>query len=75
MSLSSSDFSNWLLHQFFLERRKAPTAGALKNALRTLSAQAQYAGERHAVHLRAAEHGEGSTWISVTRNFARLRLI
>ena len=35
MSLLSSDFSNWLLHQFFLERRKAPTEGALKNALRT----------------------------------------
>jgi hypothetical protein len=55
MSLSSSEFSDWLVHQFFRERRKAPTGGALKNALRTLSAQARYEGDRRPVYLRVAE--------------------
>ena len=38
LHLMSSEFSDWLVHQFFRERKKAPTGGALKNALRTLAA-------------------------------------
>jgi hypothetical protein len=64
MSLSSAEFSDWLLHQFFRERRKAPTGGALKNALRTLAAQAQYEGDRHSVHLRTAEL-EGTIYVDL----------
>jgi hypothetical protein len=53
-----SEFSNWLLHRFFVETKRAPAPGALKAAIRTLSAHAKFNGGRHDVHLRAAKVGE-----------------
>lgn len=50
----AAEFSDWLLYRFYLDRNKAPTAGALKSALRTLSAHARFEGEQHEVHLRTA---------------------
>src|SRR5665811_1117015 len=55
--LSDSEFSDWLLHQFFIETRKAPGLGAMKQAIRTLSAYAKFDSPRHEVHLRAAKFG------------------
>jgi hypothetical protein len=51
----SSQFADFLLHEFFLEERRAPTAAAMQSALRTLSARARFNGERHGVYLRVAE--------------------
>ena len=45
------------MHQFFLEQRRAPTASAMRNAIRSLSAQAKFDGDQHDVHLRAADFG------------------
>ena len=55
--LSDSGFGDWLLHQYFLERRKAPATSAMKSAIRSLSAYAVFQGEEHEVHLRVAESG------------------
>jgi hypothetical protein len=55
--LSGSEFSDWLLHQFFIEKKKAPSLGAMTAAIRTLSAHAKFDGARHEVHLRAATFG------------------
>jgi hypothetical protein len=52
--LPSPEFSEWLLHQFFLEKKKAPKPSALKSAIQTLGAHARYDGERREVFLRAA---------------------
>lgn len=52
--LASSDFLDWLLHQFYIEKKKAPSSFAVKSAIRTLGAQAKFEGARHEVHLRAA---------------------
>jgi hypothetical protein len=55
--ITSPEFEDWLLHQFFLERRRAPTASAMRNAIRSLSAQAKFEGDQHDVQLRAADSG------------------
>jgi hypothetical protein len=55
--LTSPEFEDWLLHQFFLEQRRAPTASAMRNAIRSLSAHAKFEGDQHDVHLRAADAG------------------
>jgi hypothetical protein len=56
--LSDPEFSDWLLHQFFKDKKKAPTSSAMKAAIRTLSAEAKFNGAQHDVHLRAAKYGE-----------------
>jgi hypothetical protein len=58
--LSSSEFSEWLLHQFYIDadRRKAPAAAAVNSAVRTLRAHARFEGGRHEVHLRTAAVGD-----------------
>lgn len=55
--VESRAFSKWLLHRFFEEKKKAPGGGAIKSAVRTLAANAEFGPEtpRHQVHLRAAE--------------------
>ena len=45
------------MHQFFIEKRKAPSFSAIKAATRTLSAHAKFEGARHEVHLRSAKLG------------------
>ncbi len=55
--LSGSEFSDWLLNQFFTERNKAPGLGAMKAAISTLSAHARYNGSEREVYLRAAKFG------------------
>jgi hypothetical protein len=55
--IDSKAFAKWLLHQFFLEKKKAPAGSAIKTAIRTLAAIAEFGPEtpRHRVQLRAAE--------------------
>jgi hypothetical protein len=62
--LSDSEFSDWLLHQFFIEMKKAPSLGAMKQAIRTLSAHAKFDGGRHEVYLRAAKF-DGKIYLDV----------
>jgi putative DNA primase/helicase len=56
-AVESKAFAKWLLHQFFLEKQKAPASSAIKTAIRTLAAIAEFGTEtpRHRVHLRTAE--------------------
>ena len=56
--LSEPEFFDWLLHQFFIKKKKAPGPGAMKAAIRTLSAHAKFEGARHDVHLRVAKFGK-----------------
>ena len=55
--LSDPGFGECLLHQYFLEQRKAPGLAAMKSTIRSLSAYAVFQGEQHEVHLRIAESG------------------
>jgi hypothetical protein len=48
------NFSDWLLHQFYLEKQKAPTASAGKAAVRSLGAHARFDGPTRDVYLRTA---------------------
>lgn len=56
--LSSREFEDWLLHEFFIEKKKVPSNGVMKAAIRTLSAHAKFNGARHEVYLRAAKCGD-----------------
>ena len=56
--LTSKDFSEWLLHQYFDETQKAPKLTSEKDAIRSLTAFAKYKGGRHEVYLRSAQVGE-----------------
>jgi hypothetical protein len=55
--LSDPEFSDWLLHQFFKDKKKAPAPSAMKAAIRMLSAEAKFNGAQHDVYLRAAKFG------------------
>jgi hypothetical protein len=56
MQLGDAMFDSWLRYRFFVEKQKAPASGAVKSAIATLAAHAQFGGERHEVHLRVAGH-------------------
>ena len=56
--LASIEFTDWLTHLFYTEKRKAPTSAAMKNALGTLRAHARFEGEQYEVYLRVAEHDD-----------------
>ena len=62
--LSESEFSDWLLHRFFIETKRAPSISATKQAIRTLSAHAKYNGPQHEVHLRVARFN-GKVYLDV----------
>lgn len=62
--LSSSDFSDWLLHQFFMEMQKAPGLTAMKTAIRTLGAHAEFKGPLREVFLRVTTH-EGKVYLDI----------
>jgi hypothetical protein len=54
--LESTAFAKWLLHQFFLETKRAPASSAIKSVIRALGAIAEFGGApRHPVYLRTAE--------------------
>jgi hypothetical protein len=58
LPVSEKEFADWLRHLFFREMKKAPSPGAMRQAIETLSAHAKFDGERRDVHLRAAKIGE-----------------
>lgn len=54
---SSTQYSEWLMHRFFEEKERIPTAAQLRSALHFLKARASVCeNARHDVHLRVAEH-------------------
>jgi hypothetical protein len=59
LPLTGKDFSEWLLHQYFTEKKKAPKLASERDAIRTLSAFAKFdGGPRQEVYLRSAQVGE-----------------
>jgi hypothetical protein len=57
-AIESKAFKEWLLQQFFLETRRAPTGSSIKTAIHTQAAHVKFGPEmpRHIdVHLRTAE--------------------
>jgi hypothetical protein len=53
--VDGDEFTDWLIHLFYKEFRRAPKEGALKTARATLRAQAEFEGERLDVHFRAGK--------------------
>jgi hypothetical protein len=64
--LSSAAFEHWLRHQFYKDKKAAPTESGLKAAIKTLSAHAVFDGKSktHDVHLRSAYVG-GKIYIDI----------
>jgi hypothetical protein len=54
--LRSPAFRSWLARQYYLKNGRAPGSQAVEDALRTLSAKAQFEGTERGVHIRVAEH-------------------
>jgi hypothetical protein len=55
LPLVGRKFQEWLGHQYFGEKKKAPKLASERDALRTLAAYARYqGGPRCEVHLRSA---------------------
>ena len=64
LPLKSSEFSDWLLGQFFKETQKAPKLSSERDAIRTLSAIARHEGTRCEVSLRTAQ-ADGKLYIDI----------
>jgi hypothetical protein len=58
LPLAGDEFSDWLIHRYYSELKKAPGATALKTAMATLTAQAKFDGGTRNVYLRAARIDE-----------------
>jgi hypothetical protein len=59
LALASREFQEWLGHQYFREKNKAPKLASERDAIRTLTAYARYEGDpRCEVHLRSARVDE-----------------
>jgi hypothetical protein len=56
--LKSKGFRRWLSRQFHAAKKKAPTAGAMQDALAVLEGQAQFDNPELPVAVRVAAHGE-----------------
>jgi hypothetical protein len=55
LPMSGDDFGDWLLHEYFLERKLAPSATAMKAAIRTLTALAKFEAPCEPVYQRLAD--------------------
>jgi hypothetical protein len=54
--IKGTEFSDWLLRRFFVEKGKIPTDAALKTAIRSLQAHSFFGGnEQHEIYQRVAE--------------------
>jgi hypothetical protein len=59
LPLANREFQEWLGHQYFREKNRAPKLASERDAMRTLTAYARYqGGPRCEVHLRSAHVGE-----------------
>jgi hypothetical protein len=54
-AVESTLFQNWLVLQFFRDQGKAPSSGALADALNTITAKCMFDGEEMPVFVRVAE--------------------
>jgi hypothetical protein len=65
--VESTSFKDWLVMQFFRDRSKAPSSGALTDALNTIRAKATFDGEEMPVYVRVAQHG-GDVYIDLAND-------
>jgi len=63
--INSILFRDWLLSKFYYETHTAPSNSALDEALKTISAVAQYDGEKKEVYLRVAQPEENKIYIDL----------
>ena len=54
-AVESTMFQNWLVLQFYRDQGKAPSSGALADALNTITAKCMFDGEEISVFVRVAE--------------------
>jgi hypothetical protein len=55
LPILGDEFSDWLLHEYFLEKKRAPSATAMKAAIRTLTAQAKFEAPCEPIYQRVAD--------------------
>jgi hypothetical protein len=72
--LRSTSFRRWLIKRFYAKENTAPGGEALKCALETLGAKAEFDGPTEEVYLRVADHG-GDLWIDLgTTDWSAVRV-
>jgi hypothetical protein len=64
-SLRSSSFKTWLAHQFFLQYGRAPSSGALTDALTIIAGKAQFEGDERPIFTRIAAGGDGCLYLDL----------
>ena len=57
-AVRSPEFKNWLMHRMFVASGRIPTSHALESALSLLCGKACFAGPKHEVHVRLAQHDD-----------------
>ncbi len=55
LPIRGKDFRNWLSRRYFLQTKRAPSTGILKDALNVLDARARYEGPEREVWCRVAD--------------------
>jgi hypothetical protein len=56
--IGSKGFRKWLLRLYFKKIKSTPTGDAMRRAIETIDAKAQFDGPMHAVHIRVGGHGD-----------------
>ena len=57
-AIFSKGFNQWLRHKYYMSTGQAPGSEAMKSALGTIDARAQFEGEERQVYLRVANCGD-----------------
>jgi len=75
-AVESKTFAKWLLHEFFQDKKRVPQGSAIKSAIRTLAAVAEFraATPRHRIHLRTACPRRGVRQLKMNTSGKRLPL-
>jgi hypothetical protein len=68
--IDSSEFRDWLQHEHYKKTKTTVSDGAVRQAIRALTARAKYEDgiPHHTVYIRFAEHGGRSTSTSAIRS-------
>ncbi len=55
--IKSTEFQNWIVHDYFEKYKEPPYSGALNRSLKVLEAKAKFSGPELEVFVRVASHG------------------
>jgi hypothetical protein len=63
--INSRQFKSWLMHQYWLKNKSAPSSEALTSALRLIESMACFEGEQREVFLRVAPAPGGGIYLDL----------